>query len=167
MAIKIDSRVSGYRGSAIRILALSDQQTGAVFVAKQLDASSVGKNPGDDTVVVTDSPGTTQNWGLAYDERQHMLEVIKTYFELQRSGRIKIADALLRFNPESIIQTRKIDERGAVFEFDSQSTENGHVAVMLAVWAAKKSMQGQEMADLLADDSASDDEDDDGMPFSL
>ena len=30
MAIKIDSRVSGYRGSAIRILALSDQQTGAV-----------------------------------------------------------------------------------------------------------------------------------------
>lgn len=30
MAIKIDSRVSGYRGSAICILALSDQQTGAV-----------------------------------------------------------------------------------------------------------------------------------------
>lgn len=165
-AIRIEAFVSGYRGVPVRLLALSDPNTGSVLVAKQIDAAG-GQKPGNDTVVVTDSPNATKHWGLAYDERQHMLEVIKSYFELQRSGRIKLSDALLRYNPDAIIQTRKIDERGAVFEFDSQSTENGHVAVMLAAWAAKKSTHGQEMADMLADDSVSEDDDDDGMPFSL
>lgn len=164
--IIIHSMVSGYRGGPVKLLSMCDPGTGAVLVRKQLDYAAASKS-GDDTLVVTDSPGSVKNWGLSYDERLHMLEVIKSYFELQRSGRIKIDSALLRFNPDAIIQTRKIDERGAVFEFDSQSTENGHVAVMLAVWAAKKSMQGQEMAEMMADDSASDDEDDDGMPFSL
>lgn len=164
--IIIHSMVSGYRGGPVKLLSMCDPVTGAVLVRKQLDYASASKS-GDDTIVVTDSPSSVKNWGLSYDERLHMLEVIKAYFELQRSGRIKIDSALLRFNPDAIIQTRKIDERGAVFEFDSQSTENGHVAVMLAVWAAKKSMQGQEMAEMMADDSASDDEDDDGMPFSL
>lgn len=163
--VVIEALVSGYRGLPVKIIALCDAATGAVLVHKAGDPKESTSSAGN-ALIVTDSPGSVRNWGLAYDERQHMLEVIKTYFELQRTGRIKIADSLLRYNPDAIIQTRKIDERGAVFEFDSQSTENGHVAVMLAIWAAKKSIQGREMSELLEDDNSSDD-DDDGMPFSL
>lgn len=167
-AIKIDSRVSGYKGPPVRILAVCDIVTGAVLVSKTGDYNTAVK-PTPDTVVVTDSPESIKDWQLAYDERQHMVEVVKAYFEMQRSGRIRLDTSLLRYNPDGVIQTRKIDERGANWEFDTSATENGHIAVMLAVWAAKKSIQGNDRADMMddEDESMESEEEDDSLPFSL
>ena len=166
--IRLDARVTGYRGDAVRLLGVCDSATGAVLVAKQGEFLTSGR-AGEDTVIVTDSPSTIRDWDLAYDERQHMPEVLRSFGEVKRAGRLRIQDGLMRWNPESVLQQRKIDERGTVWEFDSQATENGHVALMLIVWAASRAMQAGERGDLLGgDDGVPDDTDDDGMmPFSL
>lgn len=166
--IKLDARVSGYKGEPVRIIGLCDINTGSVLVSKTAPYNSTEK-PDENTVIVTDSPETIRNWQLAYDERQHMLEVIKTYGENKRSGRVKLDNALLRYSPDAVVQTRKIGEGGAVYEFDSQATENGHVAVMLMVWAASRAIRAESQSSLLDEDGSAteDDEDDGSLPFSL
>lgn len=164
--IRLDARVSGYKGEAVRLLGACDTNTGAVLVAKVGEYINSGKASAD-TVIVTDSPNTVTTWQLAYDERQHMLDVIRTYGESKRSGRIRIDKSLLRYNPDAIVQQRKIGDSGTVWEFDSQSTENGHVAVMLMVWAASRAIRGDEQMAMMDGDDAPGDDEDDCLPFSL
>lgn len=166
--IRLDARVTGYRGDAVRLLGVCDSATGAVLVAKQGEFLTSGR-AGEDTVIVTDSPATIRDWDLSYDERQNMPEVIRVYGEAKRAGRLRIQDALMRWNPETVLQQRKIDERGTAWEFDSQATENGHVAIMLIVWAASRATSAGERCELLDDDGRDDGADDDGgmIPFSL
>lgn len=163
--IKLDSRVSGYRGPPARVLGLCDTEKGTIFVAKSEAFSAEGKTDAQ-TVVVTDSPGHVKNWHLAYDERRDMLDVVKSFFALQRAGTIKIKDQML--DPAGILEMRKIDERGSVWEFNSDATNNGHVATLLLAWAGTRAIRGQllsDQAEVVSDEQL--DEDDPSMPFSV
>lgn len=164
--IKIDSRVSGYRGQPVRVMGVCDTDKGTILIAKiEPYTTIVEKN--DQTVVVTDTPDHIKNWQLAYDERRDMLEVIKSFFSLKNAGKLKVKDQML--DPSGILEMRKIDERGSVWEFNSDQTNNGHVAALLIVWAGVKAIRGRAMADQFDNESTDQDDDDDdpSMPFSV
>lgn len=135
--IKLDARVSAYNGAAIRILGLCIPSTGQVKLQKIMPFDSQAKQD-DNTIIVTDSPQIVQNWQLAFNEKAHLDEVIKTYLMRYKNGLIRIEKELERFNPQTVIATRKIDKNGAQQELNSDSLENGHVAILLAVWASAK-----------------------------
>jgi hypothetical protein len=63
--IKIDSRVSGYRGQPMRVMGVCDTDKGTILIAKiEPYTTIVEKN--DQTVVVTDTPDHIKNWQLGY-----------------------------------------------------------------------------------------------------
>ena len=79
------------------------------------------------------------------------------------------------YDPDQIMQMAKMDERGQVMEFDTGVT-NGHVAVLLAVWGARKAYGGYvttDRAEADIDDNdaltgyAADNDFDAMMPFSI
>ena len=67
--IKIDSRVSGYDGEPVRVLAVCMPNSGKVLVQKIAPYKEPIKSS-PDTVVVTDSPSHHANWQLAFYEQQ-------------------------------------------------------------------------------------------------
>jgi hypothetical protein len=149
----------------MRVLGLCDTDKGTIFVAKTEVYTTIVK-PNDKTVVVTDSPDHIKNWQLAYDERRDMLDVVKSFHSLKNAGKLKVKDQML--DPSGILEMRKIDERGSVWEFNSDQTNNGHVATLLLIWAGVKAIRGRLVADQF-ETVTEDSEDDDNstMPFSI
>ena len=92
----------------------------------------------ENTIVVTDTPQMVDNWQLAFREKEHLDEVIRTYQMRSKNGLIRLEKELERFNPNMVIAVRKIDKNGTVQELNSDSLSNGHIAVLLAVWASAK-----------------------------
>jgi len=172
--IKLDARVAGYEGEPVRVMAITLPDSGKIQIAKLADWREPVV-PQDDVVVITDTPQITEHWSMAFYEREDIKDLIKTYLECKRSGLIKINDGLRMYDPDQIMQTAKVDERGQVMEFDSNVT-NGHLAVLLAVWGARKAYGGyvttnKAEADI-DDDSAlfgyaNDNDFDAMMPFSV
>lgn len=163
--IKLDARVSAYNGAAIRVLGLCIPSTGQVKLQKIMPFDSQTKQD-DNTIIVTDSPQIVQNWQLAFNEKAHLDEVIKTYLMRYKNGLIRIEKELERFNPQTVIATRKIDKNGAQQELNSDSLENGHVAILLAVWASAKASM---ISNAMGGNNANQSDSPSGlmMPFSL
>jgi hypothetical protein len=182
--ITIDARVSGYLDSAVRVLAVCMPETGMILLQKEgkyKDRIKKSRLEFDDqdsydqhlakianTVLVTDSPSHFDNWQLAFDEKQHMQDAIRTYFQKKRGGYLKIESTLAKYDPEQVLQVRKVDKSGAEYDFDGAALNNGHMAVLLAVWASARANMGHLLAGRIDDDSDADlDPDDPMMPFSL
>lgn len=138
--VKIDARAAGYDGQAVRVMAVTMVDTGKILLAKLANWQEPTQKL-DDTVVVTDTPSVFLHWSMAFDEREHIKEVLKTYLEVKRSGLLKIDDTLRMYDPSEVIQTSHMDERGQLLAFDTGIT-NGHVAVLLAIWAARRAYGG-------------------------
>lgn len=163
--IKIDSRVSGYTGQPARVLGLCDTDKGTIFVVR-LEAYTTEVKSDPQTVVVTDSPDHIKNWQLSYDERRDMLDVVKSFFSIKNAGMLKVNEQ--RLDPTGILEMRKIDERGSVWEFNSSQTNNGHVATLLLVWAGVKAIRGRLLSEQVEEATQDDSEiDDPSMPFSV
>lgn len=135
--IIIDARAAAYAGDAIRVMGVVLPASGRVML-KKTAAWKEQSVPKDNAVVVTDTPMVFDYWDMSFNDSEQMQEVMAVYNEAQRSGLIVIEDALRRYEPKDVIQLRKIDERGKVLDFDSMGITNGHMAVLLAVWAARK-----------------------------
>lgn len=146
MTITIDSRVSGYNDSPIRIVGVCLPNTGQILVKKIMPFDSK-VTPDENTLVVTDSPQFIQSWQLAFYEKHHLDEVIRTYQMRVKNGLVQLDPEINRFNPQAVIATRKVDKNGTVQELDSSSLSNGHIAVMLAVWASAKASQSHVVID--------------------
>ena len=169
--IKIDARSAGYDGAPTRIMAISDANTGMINVKVERDWREQPV-PDENTVVVTDTPHIFKHWGLSFSEKDQMQAVLAAYKATTAAGLLKLDDALRRFDPAQVIQTRKIDERGRVLDFDSMGMNNGHIAVLLAVWAARLASGGYAMTRDESDDQDNQDDDDDDdsldmLPFSI
>jgi len=167
--IKIDSRVSGYDGEPVRVLAVCIPDSGKVLVQKIAPYREPIKSS-PDTVLVTDSPSHHANWQLAFYEQQDIAAATRAYFERKRGGFVKIESAVAKFDPESVLELRKIDKTGAVHEFNSSELTNGHMAILLAIWACGRASFGNMLSEQMTDDgdvSLDDDDDDSMMPFSL
>lgn len=163
--IKIDSRVSSYSGQPARVLGLCDTDKGTILVVKS-DAYATQVKPDNATVVVTDSPDHIKNWQLSYDERRDMLDVVKSFFSIKNAGMLKVNEQ--RLDPTGILEMRKIDERGSVWEFNSSQTNNGHVATLLLVWAGVKAIRGRLLSEQFDEiEQEKEEVDDPSMPFSV
>lgn len=138
--MKIDARVSGYEGQAIRVIALTMVDSGKTLI-RELANWHEAVIPTDDVVVVTDSPQVFHHWSIAFDEKRHTKEVMQTYLEMKRSHLLQINDGVKMYDPREVLQFSKMDERGQILEFDTRIT-NGHMAVLLAIWGAKLAYAG-------------------------
>lgn len=169
-AVFIDARAAGYEGEPIRMMAVTLVNSGKIVVRRLADWQEQTASK-DNTVVVTDTPSAFHHWGLAFKEKDDMHAVIAAYKAVSSAKLLQIDDAIRAYDPSFVIQTRKVDERGQVLEFDSMSLNNGHVAVLLAVWAARMSHGGYMVTRISYDGQSEDDDgdmDDGGMlPFSV
>ena len=168
----IDARSAGYDGEPARIMAVTDANTGMVNI-KVERAWREQPVPADNTIVVTDTPQMFNHWGLSFNEREQMQAVLAAYKAITAMGLLKLDDTLQRYNPAQVIQTRKIDDRGRALDFDSMGMNNGHIAVLLAVWAARMAYGGYAITkepEAQHSDDNDDNDDDDGddmLPFSV
>lgn len=164
----IDARSAGYDGEPARIMAVTDANTGMVNI-KVERAWREQPVPTDNTIVVTDTPQMFNHWGLSFNEREQMQAVLAAYKAITAMGLLKLDDTLQRYNPAQVIQTRKIDDRGRALDFDSMGMNNGHIAVLLAVWAARMAYGGYSITKEPEEQHNDDDSDDgdDMLPFSV
>lgn len=162
--VTIDARVSGYGDKPTRVMAVCIPSTGRILIKKIAPYAEPAERK-NDTVLVTDSPSHFNSWQLVFKEKEHLEEAIKTYFDSLHGKRIKLESEINKYDPASILQTKKVDKGGIVKEFDSSQIENGHMAVLLAVWASAKASMGYVIAN--ESDSVEDGDDDPMMPFSL
>lgn len=168
--IIIDARAASYDGEAIRIIAVTASDTGKTLISKQ----ALWRDPvvpAGNTTVVTDTPNVFDHWGLAFNESTQMKEVMAAYKAAKNAGSLSISQELKRFDPDRVIQTRKVDERGKSLDFDSMGMNNGHIAILLAVWAAHKTYGGYIITRPPEQHFDGDKEDTDGefdmLPFSV
>ena len=101
-----------------------------------------------------------------------MQEVLAAYKAASAAGLVSLDPALQRYEPSQVIQTRKIDEGGRRLDFDSMGMNNGHIAVLIAIWTARLVHGGyvineQPSATQDANNNNDDGADDDMMPFSV
>ena len=163
----IDARSAGYDGEPARIMAVTDANTGMVNI-KVERAWREQPVAADNTIVVTDTPKMFNHWGLAFNEREQMQSVLAAYKAITAMGLLKLDDTLQRYNPAQVIQTRKIDDRGRALDFDSMGMNNGHIAVLLAVWAARMAYGGYSITKEPEEQHSDDGDDgDDMLPFSV
>ena len=151
--IKVQASI---QGDAVRVLAVTMADSGKIQIAKLAKWGEPVKKK-DNVVVVTDTPAIFSHWSQAFREEEHMKDLIRTYLECRRSGLVRIDDAIKMFDPMDVVQTAKMDERGQAQEFD-ESITNGHMAVLLAIWAARRAYGGH----VLTEVSESDEQYDDG-----
>lgn len=161
--VLIDARAAGYQGDAVRVLAVTMADSGKIQIAKLAKWGEPVKKK-DNVVVVTDTPTVFSHWSQAFREEEHMKDLIRTYLECRRSGLVRIDDAIKMFDPMDVVQAAKMDERGQVQEFD-ESITNGHMAVLLAIWAARRAYGGYVLTEVSESDEQYDG--DDMMPFSV
>lgn len=165
--VAIDARAATYDGDAVRVLAATLVDSGKIKIQREAEWKEQPVNT-PNTLVVTDTPNVFSHWGMAFDEREQMREVMASYKAAVASNLLLIDPALMRYDPKTVIQTRKVDDKGRALDFDSMGINNGHIAVLLAVWAARKAHGGyvitrpnEQMQDDAGDDSY------DMMPFSI
>ena len=168
--ITIDARAASYDGEPVRILAVTSADSGKILVAKEgaWREQPVAK---ENTIVVTDTPNVFGHWGLSFNEKEQMATVMMAYKAANAAGLLSLDDSLARYDPKNVIQTRKFDERGRALDFDSMGMNNGHIAVLLAIWAARQAHGGYVIT-RQPDTDANTDQDDaedeyDMMPFSI
>lgn len=167
--VVIDARAATYDGEPIRLLAATMVNSGIIKISKQAPWNEQPiRKPG--TLVVTDTPNAFNHWGLTFDEKNQMREVMAYYKSAMAANLLSIDDSLMRYDPKGVIQTRKVDDRGRVMDFDSMGINNGHIAVLLAVWAARKSHGGYVITRSQDTYNSGDDtqvDEYDMMPFSI
>lgn len=168
--ITIDARAASYDGEPIRILAVTSADSGKILVAKQ-DHWKDQPKAKESTIVVTDTPNLFGHWGMAFNEKEQMATVMSAYKAANAAGLLSIDDSLARYDPKNVIQTRKFDERGRALDFDSMGMNNGHIAVLLAIWAAQQAHGGYVITRQPEDNEDDQDDDEDSefemMPFSI
>lgn len=160
----IDSRVVGFSDQPMRIIGACFTATGLIHIEKEQSFSveNVPPDQRDDTFIVTDSPEYVQTWQLSFNTYEHLEQAITIFQQRNRASLVSIADSMKRYNPSHILQIRKIDKNGMQQEFDTSSLNNGHIAVLLAVWA---SAQISQSASVHSDHP--DDVDHTLLPFSI
>lgn len=63
---------------------------------------------------------------------EHLRDAIRSYFGRSGRGTIHLEDSVMRFIPDTKIETDGIDEKGPKYRL-SADIQNGHVAVLAAV----------------------------------
>lgn len=166
-AVYIDARAATYDGEAVRIMAVTLVDSGKILISKTDDWRDQPVVKGD-TIVVTDTPTVFNHWSMSFNEKEQMQAVMSAYKAVNAAGLLVIDSSVQRYDPKQVIQTRKVDERGKALDFDSMGINNGHIAVLIAIWAARSAHGGYVMTrQPEADTNAAEDDGYNMMPFSI
>lgn len=177
----IDCRVSGYGEDPVRMIAVVDNQNDQVTIAKTLPYMPPkdpyhGKSAKEieqikailrNSVVVVDNASVFRKWDLYFQEESHLEEAVKAFYTLDRAKILTLSNEIRQaYNPDNVIEVRKTDLSGRVYEINSDESSNGAVAVMIICWAALKA---RGTARLLDDgkEPTQQDYDDFSVPFSI
>lgn len=148
--VVIDARMNGYAGQPTRMVATLDVTTGHLVVSGEKPYKPVPRERSiaekiklkllqSKTIIITDSPDTLSNWDLLYKEIDHLNEVVRAFNTLKRDKLLTLDKSIQgRFNPDNVLQPRKLDiNNGALWELSTE-TENGHLCILAACWGAMK-----------------------------
>jgi hypothetical protein len=146
----LDARVSSYAGEPTRLVATCDVATGRIYISaekpfhppkveKSLVQQLKAKITRGKTLVITDSADNMDKWDLLYREGEHLTEIVRCYHEKIRNNLLAMDDKVQgRYNPENVLQQRRLDaNKGAVWELSTE-TQNGHICILLACWASMR-----------------------------
>lgn len=166
--VKIDSRVIGFSDIPARLIASCFPVTGEVYIFKEEIFSNVvrGGKSAQETIIVTDAPNIVESWQLKFLAGDHLAEVISVYQIKKRAGLIKFHESVKKYEPQNVLEVRRVGEKGLVQEFDSSSLTNQHIAALLCIWASHKQTIAANIMEPVPpeeDDSA----DDLMLPFSV
>lgn len=169
--ITIDARVSGFDNQGpCRILAIAVPERGIILVSSEAQYYGDAVKDKSNTIIVVDTPSHFKDWQLCFEQELHLAQAVRCYQDAKRANRIKLESAIKKYDPEGVLQIKKVDKHGTEFEFNTSGLMNGHMAVLLVAWAANRVALGHTIAGSIAGepDAPSDDDDDDSMmPFSL
>lgn len=143
-SVEIHALVSTYKNAPIHLVGLLDIPTNVVLITNQADFVTNLSSQAQ-TVIVTDTPKLIRSWQLAYNEEDHLSEVISVYQERKQLGLIIFDDGLRAFQPANVIQPGQVDERGIKWRFDTNIT-NRHMASLLLIWASSRAARGHSVA---------------------
>lgn len=178
--IYIDVRISMYLDEPARVLAICDMQNDTLKIAKYLEYKppkniyagktdeqiAMMKEIKKSTIIVVDNPHDFRNWNLQFIEKEHLDEAVRAYFQLDVSKALHVGQDLTTYTPKNVIQTKKLDMSGNVYELNSDEVNNKHMAFLVACWAAHRSRRSYVAMTLdEADDQDGEDEDSFFTPF--
>lgn len=145
-AVMIDTRILGFGENPCRIISVCDVKSGLVIISKEATWSTgnIKKNK-ENTVIVTDAMDIVSNWHLGFNPKEDLADVISIYQLRNRAKLLQIKPELTKYAPDNALQIRKVDKSGLQQEFDSSVLNNGHVAVLLSVWAGFKISQSNSL----------------------
>lgn len=146
----IDCRVSGSTGDAVRIIAVVDNQNDQVTIAKILPYTPSPDPYKDKTpeqikqikeiernsIIVVDNGSAFKKWDICFNQVEHLDEAVKSYYALSRNKSLILGTPVQVFDPSMVIEIRKMDMRGNVYELNSDEVNNGHIAILVACWAS-------------------------------
>lgn len=177
----IDCRTSSSNDDSVRVIAVVDNQNDTVAIASLLPY----KPPKDpykgkpalvieamkvierNTIVVVDNPSAFKKWDMCFYEIDHLEEAVKAYYSLKRTQRLQISDEIKQqCDPENIIEIRKTDLRGNVYELNSSEVTNAHFAVLAVCWSAIK-VRNTAMINQVEEEPTQRDIDTFNVPFSV
>lgn len=144
----LDARVNSYAGQPTRLVATLNMASGLVYISDEkpfippqkkysiVEMLKIKKRE-QRTLIITDSADTLDKWDLLFREAENLTEIVRAYQQKENNGLLKIDPAVLgRYNPQNVLQQRKLDvKNGAQWELSTE-TQNGHVCILLACWGA-------------------------------
>lgn len=151
----IDARVAGSNDDPVRVIAMIDNQNDELIITKFLPyqlpkdpykgktAEQVAqmKQIKANTVVVVDNPTAFREWDIAFNEVDHLEEAIRAYLMMHRLGRLILDESIrAQCDPVSVIEVRKTELRGSVYELNSDEVTNSHFAVLISCWVSLRMM---------------------------
>lgn len=148
----LDTRVNSYQGPPTRLVATLNAETGLLYISDEkpfhppkkdyslLELLKQKKRAGH-TVIITDSPDVFEKWDLLFKESEHMAEIVRAYQMRDANKLLKIDPAVMgKFNPENVLQQRRLDvKNGAVWDISTEA-QNGHICILLACWGAMRAL---------------------------
>lgn len=126
MKTKFAVSISGYQGQAVTLLCVLDGKTGVLLVGSQRPFL---REAPEGFALVSNVRLDTADYVFG-DE--HLRNAIRAFFERRTMGQVDIAEALVRFDPDSAIERDGVDERGTRYVLN-ENIGSGQMAVLAAV----------------------------------
>lgn len=163
----LDIRICNYKGEPVRIFAQYDGQNHYIILSNILPyrPSSDGTLSDEQkerkqaikrhTLLVVDNRLAFDDYDMLFIEQEHLDFAAQAYFEYDKQQMLIIPDELKgRTNLQSVLEMRKLElNKGAVWELNSQSVQNTHIAILALCYAVKKSTANLSINRLLDDKS--------------
>lgn len=149
----VDCRASSSNEEPVRVIAVLDSQNDELIISQLLpyqppanpykgktkEQVAMMKEIKAHTVVAVDNMNAFREWDMCFDPVEHLDAAIRAYYSFQRLGRLKIDSTIAALcDPGQMIEVRKTDLKGNVYELNSGEVNNNHFAVLISCWCAEK-----------------------------